>query len=602
MELSVVWRVPSTDWSQVQACRSCPIRHHREQERTAGDGGRANRWTNTSCWGTWQWVIQETKRSENVAWPPLLCFKTPHPTFLRKIIWWMWSLSSKPAARSCPWKFSKVLLKKSNRVPTFKIRSPQHVRCVLTLTYFHDFSCKVTLHHMLLTVDLCVAWHLRRTSTFSLACALHGLIWDMDMSHPIIGPLWKWEKDGKGKTVMGHHLFLFEKKCSRVQWPGSQRWNPRGTLGRSIYCSSWRRFCGQWMQAALTKHEAKNSDQSLLEETLSKSVCWLFGWSFPTLGTLRAFGLPGEKPTAMAHSLNMVQAWIKHGVLKAPQEDQESSRPKPLISGSVIWKTMLMRIDLSLLFFKIHCTLQPRHWASGHPWVSRSGRHAIASTLEKGPICHGCIKPTGNLCPWDPKISIMRHDKTAWTLTFHKNGKPVKPHETMEALFRVYFWGGLERPCESKSVTIVATQVPKTQSSKITNLETCTLEWWGKQLENYTTFLHFAMHFSRSLDLQNAKNSLPVNWNHSLWFDGRQVVVETCWNRSAVIILNDPGQTKIYLFWTPDSSPGWYLEATIQSIPWRQVSWIKHDQTIWGRVKTPTPNPATVGHSKHLQK
>lgn len=56
---------------------------------------------------------------------------------LRKTIWWMRSLSSKPAARSYLWKFSKVLLKKSNRVPTFEIRSPQHVRCVLTLTSFH---------------------------------------------------------------------------------------------------------------------------------------------------------------------------------------------------------------------------------------------------------------------------------------------------------------------------------------------------------------------------------------------------------------------------------------------------------------------------------
>ena len=128
---------------------------------------------------------------------------------LRKTIWWMRSLSSKPAARSYLWKFSKVLLKKSNRVPTFEIRSPQHVRCVLTLTSFH-----VTLHHMLLMVDLCVAWHLRRTSTFSLACA--EVTWfDMgyDPSSGNLGiciepPM----KMGKGKMVMGHR---FKKNWGR---------------------------------------------------------------------------------------------------------------------------------------------------------------------------------------------------------------------------------------------------------------------------------------------------------------------------------------------------------------------------------------------------
>ena len=47
---------------------------------------------------------------------------------------------------------------------------------------------------MLLMVDLCVAWHLRRTSTFSLACA--EVTW-FDMA------------------------IAFKKKL------GSQRWNPK---------------------------------------------------------------------------------------------------------------------------------------------------------------------------------------------------------------------------------------------------------------------------------------------------------------------------------------------------------------------------------------
>jgi hypothetical protein len=34
----------------------------------------------------------------------------------------------------------------------------------------------------------------------------------------------------------------------------------------------------------------------------------------------------------------------------------------------------------------------------------------------------------------------------------------------------------------------------------------------------------------------------------------------------------DISKTKIYFSWTPDSSPGWYLEATIQSIPWIKPS------------------------------
>jgi hypothetical protein len=38
---------------------------------------------------------------------------------------------------------------------------------------------------------------------------------------------------------------------------------------------------------------------------------------------------------------------------------------------------------------------------------------------------------------------------------------------------------------------------------------------------------------------------------------------ETIWELS---------KTKIYFSWTPDSSPGWYLEATIQSIPWIKPS------------------------------
>lgn len=65
----------------------------------------------------------------------------------------------------------------------------------------------------------------------------------------------------------------------------------------------------------------KTSDQSLLEETLSKSVFWLFGWFSPTFGTLRAFGLPGFT--------SMVQAW-NAGLSKAPPEDQESSSRKIL--------------------------------------------------------------------------------------------------------------------------------------------------------------------------------------------------------------------------------------------------------------------------------
>jgi len=64
---------------------------------------------------------------------------------------------------------------------------------------------------MLLMVDLCVAWHLRRTSTFSLACA--EVTWfDMgyDPSSGNLGiciepPM----KMGKGKMVMGHR---FKKK------------------------------------------------------------------------------------------------------------------------------------------------------------------------------------------------------------------------------------------------------------------------------------------------------------------------------------------------------------------------------------------------------
>ena len=93
---------------------------------------------------------------------------------------------------------------------------------------------------MLLMVDLCVAWHLRRTSTFSLACA--EVTW-FDMGYdPSSGnlriciepPM----KMGKGKMVMGHR---FKKKT------GVAALEPKKTLGISIYCSSWWHSCEQWM-------------------------------------------------------------------------------------------------------------------------------------------------------------------------------------------------------------------------------------------------------------------------------------------------------------------------------------------------------------------
>lgn len=73
---------------------------------------------------------------------------------------------------------------------------------------------------------------------------------------------------------------------------------------------------------------------------------------------------------------------------------------------------------------------------------------------------------------------------------------------------------GLERPYKSKCVTLVATQM---------------------QLNN------------------------PIFKNNKFADMYTRMTGETIWELS---------KTKIYFSWTPDSSPGWYLEATIQSIPW----------------------------------
>ena len=184
----------------------------------------------------------------------------------------------------------------------------------------------------------------------------------------------------------------------------------------------------------------KTSDQSLLEETLSKSVFWLFGWFSPTFGTLRAFGLPGltSNSTQSQYGTSM-ECWGIEGSTRGSRVIAKNPMSLGSFGKPCSWERICLYCSSRLLVPFNHDTGP----AGTHPWESRSGRHAIASTLQKGPIYHGCIKPTGT-CGLDTTRSQswdMTKTPGLWPFTKMVNLSKFMKQWKPAALISFWGWG-----------------------------------------------------------------------------------------------------------------------------------------------------------------
>jgi hypothetical protein len=182
----------------------------------------------------------------------------------------------------------------------------------------------------------------------------------------------------------------------------------------------------------------KTSDQSLLEETLSKSVFWLFGWFSPTFGTLRAFGLPDltSNSTQSQYGTSM-ECWGIEGSTRGSRVIAKNPMSLGSFGKPCSWERICLYCSSRLLVPFNHDTGP----AGTHPWESRSGRHAIASTLQKGPIYHGCIKPTGTCGLDTTRSQSWDMTKTPGLWPFTKMVNLSKFMKQWKPAARISFWG-----------------------------------------------------------------------------------------------------------------------------------------------------------------